>query len=98
MVKRVVKMDFREDGIEDFLAIFAESSPQIRRFPGCRRLELWRCRQPHNIFFTYSWWDSEEALDEYRRSELFRATWALTKALFARPAEAWSVDTAELLS
>ncbi|MBL7795100.1 MAG: antibiotic biosynthesis monooxygenase, partial [Saprospiraceae bacterium] len=36
-------------------------------------------------------WDDEAALERYRESELFQATWERTKALFAEKAEAWSV-------
>jgi heme-degrading monooxygenase HmoA len=32
---------------------------------------------------TFSLWESEEALNNYRHSELFSVTWAKTKILFA---------------
>jgi len=35
-------------------------------------------------------WESEEALNAYRKSELFGSVWPKTKACFANPAEAWS--------
>ena len=40
------------------------------------------------VFFTYSVWDSPAHLDAYRNSELFRTTWAKTKAWFADRAQA----------
>jgi quinol monooxygenase YgiN len=43
-----------------------------------------------NIFFTYSIWENDEALQAYRNSELFETTWAKTKILFAGKPEAWS--------
>jgi heme-degrading monooxygenase HmoA len=43
------------------------------------------------VLFTFSIWDSEAALENYRQSDLFRDTWAKTKALFAEKAEAWSM-------
>ena len=42
------------------------------------------------ICFTYSIWDNEEALNNYRHSELFKNTWAKTKILFDGKPEAWS--------
>lgn len=92
MIKRIVKMTFQPDRVDDFLKIFEESSPHIRNFEGCRRLELWRCRTPDNVLFTYSFWDSEAALDRYRQSDLFRDTWKRTKPLFDDRPRAWSID------
>lgn len=76
-----------------FLEIFETSKDKIRSFPGCRYLELWRCMAPNqHIFMTYSHWESEEALEAYRHSELFRTTWAKTKPLFSDRPEAWSLE------
>lgn len=91
MIKRVVKMTFHPDKVGDFLSIFDESKEMIRRFPGCRHLELWQCQHPQNLFFTYSHWESTEHLEHYRRSEFFKSTWNRTKLLFAGRPEAWSV-------
>lgn len=91
--KRIVKMTFRPEEVDNFLAVFDASSPQIRAFPGCLHLELWRGKRKANVLFTFSRWESEEALENYRHSELFRSTWAKTKPLFAERAAAWSVDT-----
>lgn len=87
MLKRLVKMQFQEDKVDDFIQVFAETKQRIRNFPGCQHLELWRT---DNVFFTYSIWESEEALNHYRYSELFKTTWARTKVLFAAKAETWS--------
>ena len=91
MLIRTVRMTFRPDRVEDFLEeIFRMSAPQIRAFPGCRRLELWRDERFANILTTYSHWDDSTALEGYRTSELFRSTWARTTPLFAAPAVAHS--------
>ena len=93
MIKRIVKMTFREEQTADFIAIFDESKDAIRAFPGCLHLELLQSQSPDNIFFTYSWWEGESDLERYRQSELFKSTWARTKALFAVPAKAWTVQS-----
>ncbi len=90
MIKRIVKLTFQPEKVGDFLAIFRESSGLIRDFPGCHHVELLRCSEPDNIFFTYSFWEDAPALERYRRSELFRSTWNRTRQLFARKPEAWS--------
>ena len=96
MIKRIVKMTFREAEVDRFLHIFDQSSPRIRSFPGCHHLELWRCTGPSPVFFTYSYWDDETALERYRHSELFRQTWKQTKALFGERPEAWSVEVVRM--
>lgn len=93
MIKRIVKMTFREEAVETFLHdVFEHSKDRIRAFPGCRHMELLRNLNQPNMLFTLSIWDNEAALEAYRQSELFRTTWAKTKILFAEKAEAWSVE------
>lgn len=92
MFIRIVKMEFRPDAVPEFMKVFEASSPQIRAFPGCMRLELLQDRLHPNILFTYSYWTSDEALNVYRHSALFESTWAQTKVLFNAKPEAWSVN------
>jgi heme-degrading monooxygenase HmoA len=96
MIKRIVKMTFREEGVDAFLnEVFESSKSAIRAFPGCRHMELLRFTDDPRVLFTFSIWDGPEALEAYRQSELFQNTWAKTKALFAEKAEAWSVEVAD---
>jgi quinol monooxygenase YgiN len=83
-------MTFREEAVGDFLENFHRHKEKIRNFPGCRHLELWQDENFKNIFMTYSFWDSEEALEQYRDSELFKSVWAVTKPLFAEKPFAFS--------
>ncbi len=93
MFTRIVKMEFHSENVPEFLANFDQIKHKIRSFPGCMFLELYRDKNDTSIFFTYSRWESEEALQEYRKSELFNGVWATTKRLFRSKAQAWSVDT-----
>ncbi len=93
MIKRIVKLTFREEAVPVFLEdVFEPSKERIRAFPGCRHMELLRNLQQPNVLFTLSIWENEAALETYRQSDLFQNTWAKTKALFAEKAEAWSVE------
>lgn len=83
-------MEFTEDGIEKFKAIFDNSHHRIRNFPGCTFLHLLQDVNDPGIFFTQSVWESEEHLNNYRHSELFATTWAATKVLFRAAPKAWS--------
>lgn len=91
MIVRVVQMTFRPDEVDTFVALFEQRKERIRHFEGCTHLELWQDTKQPNVFFTYSHWVSEQALDHYRFSSFFKETWSLTKALFAAPPQAWSV-------
>lgn len=90
---RIVRMQFRPEAVETFRANFAEASPRIRAFPGCDHLELWQDPDQPEIFMTYSHWESAQALETYRHSELFRTTWAKTKVLFAERPLAFSAQS-----
>ena len=93
MIIRIVKMTFLPDKTEEFLKVFHQSKDKIRNFEGCEHLELLRdIRQP-NVFFTYSYWKSEDDLNRYRNSELFQTTWTKTKVLFSAKPEAWSLKS-----
>jgi heme-degrading monooxygenase HmoA len=93
MITRFVKLTFKEDKIEDFIKIWNESRNKIAAFYGCNFVEMHQARVPDNVCFTHSVWESEEALNAYRHSELFQNTWAKTKVLFNDRPEAWSLNT-----
>ena len=80
---RIVRMTFHPDAVDDFIAHFDQVSPHIRAYAGCRHLELWRDGRYPNICTTYSQWDSTDALNAYRKSDLFADAWKTAKSLFA---------------
>ena len=92
MLVRIVKMSFPEEKIPAFLENFELMKTQIRNAPGNRFLELYQDKNNKSIFFTYSYWETEEDLENYRKSELFNTVWDFTKRLFNAKPEAWSVD------
>ena len=91
MIKRIVKMSFRFDKVDEFKSIFKENWRLIKGFEGCKHVELLQDKTVETIFFTYSHWESEAHLDAYRNSELFIRVWAATKILFNDKPEAWSL-------
>jgi quinol monooxygenase YgiN len=90
---RIVKMEFAEENIGAFMDNFEAVKEKIRNFPGCLFLELYRDKNDETIFFTYSKWEDEIDLKNYRNSQLFEEVWATTKPMFRSKAQAWSVDT-----
>ncbi len=92
MFIRIVKMEFTPEKVSEFLENFETVKERIRNFPGCKHLELYRDKNHDNIFFTYSKWEQESDLENYRNSDLFKNVWKETKPKFAQKAAAWSVD------
>ena len=92
MFVRIVKMSFHKEHIQPFLLMFEEKKAFIRASKGCNLLELYQDKTNPEIFFTYSYWEKEEDLENYRNSLLFKDVWAKTKVFFNDKPLAWSVD------
>ncbi len=92
MFVRIVKMSFHPENIPAFLDNFEIMKTKIRNAEGNRLLELYQDKNDSNIFFTYSYWETEADLENYRQSELFYDVWEFTKKLFNDKPQAWSVD------
>ena len=92
MIKRLVKLTFQEDKIEDFKEIFETSKNKIKAMEGCEHVEVLQDITHPHVFFTFSIWDTEGSLNKYRESELFKTTWAKTKILFSDKPAAWSTE------
>ena len=92
MITRIVKLTINPAQKQDFITIFETNKEHIRGFDGCMHVEMLQDKKFDNIFFTYSKWKSEDAIEKYRKSELFGKVWKQTKVLFCASPEAWSVD------
>lgn len=90
---RIVKMTFAPEKVNDFLANFEKVKDNIRAFDGVKHLELLNDKNKSNIYFTYSIWESEDHLNNYRHSDLFKSVWEVTKPMFIEKADAWSLDS-----
>ncbi len=92
MLIRIVRMSFKPDEVDNFLHLFNSKKEKIRAFPGCIHLELWEDHHNKNVFSTYSHWNGDGDLQNYRNSELFKDVWAKTKVLFSEKAIANSYE------
>ena len=92
MIVRIVKMSFHTENIPAFLANFDSVKHNIRNSPGNRFLELYQDKNDATIFFTYSYWETDQDLENYRNSLFFKEVWGFTKVLFNAKPEAWSVE------
>lgn len=91
MIVRIVQMHFRSDAVTQFKELFAQYKDQIRQQHGCSYLELYQDKDDPNVFFTYSHWQDEQVLNNYRHSALFKQVWPATKKLFSQPPKANSL-------
>lgn len=89
---RIVKLTFEEDRINEFISFFDTIKLKVASYEGCNGMRLLQDKKYPHVVFTYSDWESEEALNEYRNSETFANTWKKIKPWFAQKAEAWSTD------
>ncbi len=98
MIVRFVKMTFHGNQTATFEDLFNARKALISGFTGCQNVELLKSKNNIGVddvvYFTHSIWDSEEDLQNYRKSELFKETWHLTKQLFSDKPEAWTLDLA----
>lgn len=86
MITRIVKLTFAPKHIDTFVALYSEANRTIKSMPGCLEVVLLRDSKYENIIYTISKWSSEEALNNYRKTDFFASTWQKTKALFcAKP-------------
>ena len=92
MIIRIVKLSFHPEHISTFKTIFEQSKQKILDRQGCNRVEILQDLNQKNVFFTYSWWNSEGDLNAYRNSDLFKGVWVKTKLLFNDKPLAWSTE------
>ena len=85
-------MSFSEEHVETFLENFHDNKEKIRAVEGCEFLQLLRDKDNTNQFFTYSFWNKQDDLENYRKSDLFKSVWGKTKVLFNEKPQAWSVE------
>ena len=85
-------MSFEPSKIHDFLAHFETVRDDIRKSTGNRFLELYQDKNNQSIFFTYSHWETDVDLENYRNSAFFETVWSFTKKLFNNKPEAWSLE------
>ena len=91
MIVRIVKMHFAAAYVDEFKTLFSNIKLLISNFEGCNGVKLLQDETDSTLFFTISKWKSAAHLENYRKSDLFKETWAIVKPNFKSKAEAWSL-------
>lgn len=89
-LQRIVKMTFKQEHCQEFESYFDEIKDEVGNQPGCSGVKLLKDISKSGVYFTYSYWRSEEALNAYRFTPLFGEVWPKVKAWFDDKPEAWS--------
>ena len=92
MITRLVKLTLQPDKASQFEAIFYNTQSLIENSAGCRKTSLFKVAGAESQYFTISYWNSEQNLQDYRASDLFRNVWSTVKPLFSAKAEAWTLN------
>lgn len=85
-------MTFTESTRDEFKDFSKSIQDTIRSFDGCEHLDIYQDINNKSVFFSYSYWKSEDHLNSYRYSDWFKKTWAKTREWFGDKPEAWSVE------
>ena len=96
-ITRLVKLSFSEDYLDTFLESFEKKKQQILSYEGCFTVDLYLDSTKKGLCFTVSTWKSEAALEAYRQSDWFQATWKEVKQHFTDKPEAWTTYSQEML-
>lgn len=92
MITRIVKLTFQDEKVANFLSFFETIKLKVNSFPGCLGMQLVQDTNDNCIIFTYSQWQSEENLNQYRDSETFGEVWPNIKPWFKSKPEAWTTE------
>ena len=87
-ILRVVRMTLVPSEVDSFKSYFSHIQSEIMAMPGCRSVHLCVDKDAPHRLATFSIWDSEMDLNNYRKSEWFGQIWPQTKAKLERPVEA----------
>lgn len=90
MIIRIVKLTITPSKSNDFITLFKNNKNLIESYKGCLKVELLQDKKYDNIFFTYSHWEKETFLENYRHSAVFSKIWKEVKPMFCGKPKAWS--------
>lgn len=96
MIRRIVRLEFHPEKVGEFVAFFTKNREVISSFPGCLSLDIYKDAALENVYYTFSIWESEAALEAYRDSDTFNLLWSYAKQRFSGKPLAYSLVSAPL--
>jgi heme-degrading monooxygenase HmoA len=91
MITRIIKLTVNI-APEDFLKYMESIKSDFDDFEGCKQLEVLRGKIDGDVFFIYTTWEKNVALNIFRRSDFNKKFWKkLLDVSQSRP-QVWSVE------
>lgn len=91
MIRRIVRLEFHPEKVGEFMEFFSKHRNTIASFPGIISLDIYKDASLDNVYYTFSIWESEAALEAYRESEIFNSLWSYAKQRFSGKPLAYSL-------
>lgn len=85
-------MTIDADRQDDFESVFSGARSKIASFNGCQELRMLKAIDSTGVYTTVSTWTNQDALEQYRQSDLFKKTWSTVKPMFTARAVAYSYN------
>lgn len=95
MIRRIVRLEFDPVRVAEFITFFKANRQTIASFPGCISLDIYKDAGLPNVYYTFSLWESEAALEAYRHSDTFNLLWSYAKERFSGKPVAYSLAEVE---
>ena len=92
MITRIVRLTITESKAESFYDFVKPRIKEIRKFPGCIKVDLYEDNSDTRVYYTISQWESEKDLNEYRKSKLFGTIWPIVKPWFSEKPITYSLN------
>ncbi len=89
MITRIVKLSFQNQYCPHFESMFPKIQQIVFSSKGCKEVKLLKSMEK-GLYFTYSHWDTEQSLEDYRQSDVFKKIWSDFKTNFKDAPQAWS--------
>lgn len=91
MITRIIKLATK-DTPEDFMEYMNEVIPEFSAMEGCQQVEVLRGKINEHIFFIYTIWKNNTALNKFRHSEFNQVFWNKLMEMSESRPQVWSVE------
>lgn len=94
MILRIVKIKIDEVKIDTFKLFMKNLRNEKLRLKGCLHFDYFHEKKNKNIYYTYTIWENEKHLNQYKKSELFKKVISTLNSLSIEEPRAWTIEDA----
>lgn len=92
MILRVVKMNVDEEKRDAFELFMKNLREEKLKLAGCLHFDYFHEKNNKNIFYSYTIWESEKYLKQYKKTDLFIEVVSTLKKLCTEEPKAWTIE------